>query len=544
MSIPILATKLYIPPPRAKIVLRPRLIEKLNDGLSSGHTLTVISASAGFGKTTLVGEWVAGCGSPVAWLSLDEGDNDVVRFISYLIAALQIVKPGIGEGVLTTLHASQHQPPSTEAILTALLNEVAAIPENFILVLDDYHVIDSKSVDNSLTFLVEHQPAQMHLVIATREDPSLPLARLRVRGQLTELRAADLRFTPAEAAEFLNRMMGLNLSAEDIAALEARTEGWIAGLQLAALSMQGHASRDNASFIQTFTGSHRFVLDYLVEEALQSQSETIRNFLLQTSILDRFCAPLCNAVTGREDGKETLDTVERSNLFLIPLDDKRQWYRYHRLFADVLQARLMESQPEMVSSLHQQASEWYEQNGLRSDAIRHALAAREFARAAELIELAFPVMNINRQFSTLLGWLKALPDELVRVRPVLCFAYAFSSMSCGENENVEPRLQDAERWLDMGEQPESPPAETRPERSRRMVVTDKEEFRRLPGLIALTRGGQALGRGDMPDTVKYAQRVLDLKPDGDYSNAWRGSLSTGDRRMDERGPRHRPSDDC
>ncbi len=360
MPVPILATKLYIPPPRAKIVLRPRLIEKLNDGLSSGHTLTVISASAGFGKTTLVGEWVAsltsnpspsgrGEGVRVAWLSLDEGDNDVVRFISYLIAALQTVKPGIGEGVLTTLHASQHQPPSTEAILTALLNEVATIPVNFILVLDDYHVIDSKPVDNSLTFLVEHQPAQMHLVIATREDPSLPLARLRVRGQLTELRAADLRFIPAEAAEFLNRMMGLNLSAEDVAALDKRTEGWIAGLQLAALSMQGHASRDNASFIQTFTGSHRFVLDYLVEEALQSQSETIRNFLLQTSILDRFCAPLCNTVTEREDSKEILDTLERSNLFLIPLDDKRQWYRYHRLFADVLQARLMEAQSDRGS---------------------------------------------------------------------------------------------------------------------------------------------------------------------------------------------------
>ncbi|CAG0967829.1 partial HTH-type transcriptional regulator MalT, partial [Anaerolineae bacterium] len=298
MSIPILATKLYIPPPRAKIVLRPRLIEKLNDGLSSGHTLTVVSASAGFGKTTLVSEWVANCGRPIAWLSMDEGDSDPVRFITYLIAALQTVKVEIGEGVLTTLHASQHQPPSTEAILTALLNEVAAIPNNFILVLDDYHVIDSKAVDNTLTFLVEHQPPQMHLVIASREDPSLPLSRLRVRGQLTELRAADLRFTPAEAAEFLNRMMGLNLSAEDISALEVRTEGWIAGLQLAALSMQGHTSRDAASFIKSFTGSHHFVLDYLIEEVLQQQSESIQAFLLRTSILDRLCGSLCDAVLG------------------------------------------------------------------------------------------------------------------------------------------------------------------------------------------------------------------------------------------------------
>ncbi len=407
-----------------------------------------------------------------------------------------------------------HQPPHTESILTTLLNEVAAIPDDpstgsgrgFVLVFDDYHIIDSKSVNNALAFLVEHQPPQMRLVIATREDPPLPLARLRVRGQLTELRAADLRFTPAEAAEFLNQMMGLNLSVEDIAALETRTEGWIAGLQLAALSMQGR--EDSASFIQAFTGSHRFVLDYLAEEVLQRQPEPIRNFLLQTSILDRFCAALCNAVTERQDGKETLDTLERNNLFLIPLDDKRQWYRYHRLFADVLQAHLRDAQPDRVTDIHSRASAWYEQNGLRADAIRHALVAKEFSRAANLIELAFPTMSRERQFATVLGWLKLLPDEVVRVRPVLCYGYAFSSMSCGENESVEPRLQDAERWFNMGERQPSPPAG--------MVVADKEEFRRLPGLIALTRGGQALGRGDMPETVKYAQRVLDLEPDGDY----------------------------
>jgi LuxR family maltose regulon positive regulatory protein len=261
---------------------------------------------------------------------------------------------------------------------------------------------------------------------------------------------------------------------------------------------------------------------------LQQQPESIRNFLLQTSILDRFCAPLCNAVTERQDGKEMLDALERNNLFLIPLDDKRQWYRYHRLFADVLQTHLMEEQPDRVDILHQGASAWYERNGLRSDAIRHALAAQDFERAAELVELAFPVMNHERRFATLLGWLKALPDELVRVRPVLCYGYALASMSCGENESVEPRLQDAERWLDtktdMQEQPESSPVETRPaksqfssgERSRRMVVADENEFRRLPGLIALIRGGQALGRGDMPETLKYARRVLDLAPESDY----------------------------
>ncbi len=514
MPAPILATKLYIPPPRPGIVLRPRLIDRLNEGLVRSCKLTLISASAGFGKTTLISEWVASCGRPIAWLSLDEEDNDSVRFISYLIAAFQTIKAGIGESLLAALHASQHQPPSNEAILTALINEVATVSNDFLFILDDYQVIDSKPIDDTLSFLIEHQPPQMHLVIATREDPSLPLARLRVRGQLTELRAADLRFTPAEATEFLNRTMGLNLSDGDIAALESRTEGWIAGLQLAALSMQGR--EDSASFIQAFTGSHRFVLDYLAEEVLRSQPEPIRGFLLETSILDQFCASLCNAVTEWEDGKEGLDILERSNLFLIPLDDKRQWYRYHRLFADVLQTHLMETQPDRITVLHSRASMWYELNGLRADAIRHALAAREFARAADLVELAFPVMNRERQFATLLGWLKALPDELVRVRPVLCYAYAFASMACGENETVEPRLRDAERWLNMGEQSESPPAGICPEQSRRMVVTDKEEFRRLPGLIALIRGGQALGRGDMIETEKYARKALDFAPANDY----------------------------
>ena len=268
---PILATKLYIPPPRRKIVPRPRLIERLNAGLTAGSRLTLISASAGFGKTTLLSEWLAGCQRPAAWLSLDEGDNDPNRFLTYLVAALQTLpaKTGganIGAGALAVLQSPQ--PPSTESILTTLLNEITAIPDNFILVLDDYHVIDSQPVDQALTFLIEHQPPKMHLVIATREDPHLPLARLRARGQLTELRAADLRFTPSEAAEFLNQVMGLNLSAEDIVALEARTEGWIAGLQLAALALQGTLSmqghQDAAGFIQSFTGSHHFVLDYLL----------------------------------------------------------------------------------------------------------------------------------------------------------------------------------------------------------------------------------------------------------------------------------------
>jgi len=513
MTTPILATKLYIPPPRAKIILRPRLIERLNNGLSSGCKLTLISASAGFGKTTLVSEWVAGCGRPVAWLSLDEGDNDITRFLTYFVTALQTIAANIGTGVLGALQS--HQPPSIESILTALLNEITAISDNFVLVLDDYHIIDSKPVDNALTFLLVHLPLQMHLVITTREDPQLPLSRLRARGQLTELRAADLRFTPAEAAEFLNQMMGLNLPAEDIAALETRTEGWIAGLQFAAISMQGN--QDTASFVKSFTGSHHFVLDYLVEEVLQQQDETIQTFLLHTSILERLCGSLCDAIllNPSASGQETLEYLERANLFIVPLDNERRWYRYHHLFGDLLRQRLQRSSTLStgkdkggVDELHRRASKWHEHNGSAADAIRHALAAEDFARAANLIELAFPAMSRERQFATLLGWLKLLPDEVVRVRPVLCYGYAFSSMSCGENESVEPRLQDAERWFNMGERPESQPVG--------MVVADQEEFRRLPGLIALTRGGQALGRGDMPETVKYAQRVLDLAPERDY----------------------------
>ncbi len=490
---------MYIPPPRAKIVLRPRLIERLNEGLPSGCKLTLISASAGFGKTTLVSEWIAGCERPVAWLSLDEGDNDPTRFLTYLVAALQTIAANIGAGVLAVLQSPQ--PPSTESILTALLNEITTIPDNFILVLDDYHVIDSKPVDQALAFLLEHLPPQMHLVIATREDPHLPLARLRARGQLTELRAADLRFTPAEAAEFLNRVMGLSLSEEDIAELETRTEGWIAGLQLAALSMQGRS--DAASFIQAFTGSHRFVLDYLVEEVLQRQPEGIHSFLLKTAILDRLSGSLCDAVTGREDGKAMLETLERGNLFIIPLDDQRQWYRYHPLFAEVLQTRLLDQQPDQVFSLHQRASEWYEHNDSAADAIRHALAAKDYERAADLIELAVPNMRRNRQEATHteLGWLKALPDELVRFRPVLSVAYAYALFGSGELEAVEPRLRDAERWLDTTTGTAG------------MVVVDEEEFRRLPGMIALLRAAQALARGDMPEAAKNARRVLDLTPE-------------------------------
>ena len=516
MSTPILATKLYVPPPRAKIVLRPRLIEQLNNGLH--RRLTLISASAGFGKTTLVSEWIASCERPVAWLSLDEGDNDPTRFLIYLITALQTlalskvegILANIGEGVLGALQSPQ--PPPIESILTALLNEITTISHNFILVLDDYHIIDSKPVDSAIAFLLEHLPPQMHLVVTTREDPPLPLARLRARGQLTELRAADLRFTPAEAAEFLNQMMGLDLSSEDIAALETRTEGWITGLQLAALalqgslSMQGYASRDTSRFIQSFTGSHRFVLDYLVEEVLRRQPECIRSFLLQTSILERLSGSLCDAVTGQKDGRGILETLERDNLFIVPLDDQRQWYRYHHLFAEVLHAHVLEEQPGQIPHLHKRASAWYEQNNLPAEAMRHALAARDFERAAGLIEKIYPAMDSSFQSAAWLGWVRKLPDEIVRARPVLGFNYARALMDSGEFEVSKPWLQEAEQRLEGS--------------AEGMVVTDEAQFRTLPVKIALARSNYAQVQGDINGAVKYAELALELSPEEDsYSHA-------------------------
>ncbi len=496
----LLTTKLYIPPTRPEFVPRLRLIERLNAGLP--RKLTLISASAGFGKTTLVSEWLAGGERRepkvrAAWLALDEGDNDPARFLAYFVAALQTIKPKFGEGIYAALQSPQ--PPPTELILTVLLNEIAALPDHFVFVLDDYHAIDSIPVDQLLAFLVEHQPPQMHLVIATREDPPIPLARLRARGQLTELRAADLRFTPDEAAEFLNRVMGLTLSAEDIAALETSTEGWIAGLQLAALSMQGRD--DIAGFIQAFTGSHRFVLDYLVEEVLLRQPERVRNFLLQTAILERLSGSLCEAVTAQAGGRGMLETLERGNLFVVPLDDQRQWYRYHHLFADVLQAHLIETQPEQVSSLHRRASAWYEQNGYPADAIRHALAAEDFERAAGLIELAWSAMDLSYQSSTWLGWVKALPDELIRARPVLSVGYAWALLDRGELEPSEAWLQDAERRLD------SP--------TDQMVVVDEEQFRSLPASIATARAYRSLALGNVTGAVKYARLALELTPADD-----------------------------
>jgi LuxR family maltose regulon positive regulatory protein len=436
MSAALLATKLFIPPARPKAVLRPQLFKRLNQGLD--NKLILISAPAGFGKTTLLSEWVASCSLPVAWLSLDEGDSDPSRFIAYLVASLQTLAPNIGARVLAVLQSPQL--PPLEQILTALLNETTTTLEDFVLILDDYHVVDSKAVDQALTFLLEHLPPQMRLVIATREDPQLPLARLRGRSQLTELRVTDLRFTSSEAAEFLNQVMSLNLSAEDIAALENRTEGWIAGLQMAALSMQG--LEDTAGFIQSFTGSHHFVLDYLIEEVLQKQPESVQNFLLLTSILKRMCGPLCDAVLpGSSDaGEETLVYLDRANLFIIPLDNERHWYRYHHLFAELLRTRLARAYPDQITELHRRASDWHANNGFPYEAITHALTVQDWTRAAEVIERFSDELPMRGESNTRLGWFESFPPQILMDRPRLGLTYAWALLMSNQLDRAEQQL--------------------------------------------------------------------------------------------------------
>ncbi|MDQ6662374.1 MAG: LuxR family transcriptional regulator, partial [Chloroflexota bacterium] len=489
---PILATKLYIPPLRPHVVSRPRLLARLNEGLH--RKLTLLAAPAGFGKTTLLSAWVAGCACQVAWLSLDKEESDPTRFLTYLVAALQTIAPTLGEGVLGALHSPQPPPPTS--ILTALLNEITTIPDQFVLVLDDYHVLDAKAIDQALTYLVEHLPPQMHLVIVTREDPQLPLARLRARGHLSELRATDLRFTPSEAAEFLNEGMGLTLSAEDIAALEARTEGWIAGLQFAALSLQGQ--QDATGFITSFTGSHHSVLDYLVEEVLGQQDARLQTFLLRTSLLDRMTGSLCDAVllTPSGSGQATLEYLEHANLFLVPLDNERRWYRYHQLFADLLRQRLQQrsaSSPEDevgdVTELHRRASVWYEDHGLEMEAFHHAAAANDIARAERLIEGEGMPLQFRGAGAPVLNWLESLPRTALDARPSLWVTYASALMMTGQHTAVEEKLQAAEAALQEAE--------------------PDDKTRDLVGRIASMRATVAVIQHDGETIITQSRRALE-----------------------------------
>ncbi len=497
MESALVATKLHVPAPRSGLIGRARLIDRLERGLAS--RLVLVSAPAGFGKTSLLTQWlaaVAGHGHTVAWLALDQSDNRAPTFWPHLVAAVETAVPGFGAGLLPLLEASGS---TTEGVLAALVNELDALSGELYLVLDDYHLIDDQGIQEGVTFLLEHLPAHAHLLITTRADPPLPLALLRARGDLMEIRAADLRFTPEEASTYLNEVMGLDLRPEAVDALETRTEGWIAALQLAALSMQGRD--DVAGFIAGFTGNDRYIVDYLVEEVLARQPDEIRSFLLRTSILDQLSGPLCDAVTGCAGGKAMLERLERANLLVIPLDDRRQWYRYHHLFADVLRAHLEEEQTEQIPDLHRRASEWYEQQGERSEAIRHALAGGDVERTAELVESALPEMRKARHEMQLRAWVDPLPDEVVRRRPVLAVTFAGALLLSGEFAGVEGRLDDAERRIDA-----SPGS----------GVGDEGELRRLRGDIEVHRAALAQVRGDVPATVEHAQRAMELALEDDH----------------------------
>jgi LuxR family maltose regulon positive regulatory protein len=423
VDIPLLKTKLYVPPVRPGLVSRPRLIERLDEGLRAGNTLSLISAPAGFGKTTLLTEWVHLCGRPVAWVSLDEGDNDPTRFLAYTIAAIQTVAAGAGQAALALVDASGLT--AIEPVLTALINAMADLRPGLVLVFDDYHLIETQEVHDALAFLLDHLPLQLHLVIATRADPPMPLARLRARGRLTELRYEDLRFLPHEVTAFLNDMMNLDLAPEEVDALDARTEGWIAGLQLAALSLRGRA--DVQDFITAFSSSHHYVLEYLTEETLDRLPEGVERFLLQTSILDRLCGSLCDAVTGKSDGESLLALLFRDNLFLVPLDEERLWYRYHPLFADLLLKRLMKgTTAEEVSELRRRASLWHEDHGSLDEAVNYALQARDFERVVRLVDGAASAGRLESRLSTMLRWLDAVPERLLLLRPRLCIYQAWA----------------------------------------------------------------------------------------------------------------------
>ena len=510
----VLTIKLHAPPHRAELVPRSRLFERLDEGAQ--RKLTLVSAPAGFGKTTLVSEWLGAQPRASAWLTLDAADAEPARFLSYLVAALQTVQPGLADDVLSALQSPR--PPSTGWLTTALLNGLASLHDDTVLVLDDYHVLDARAVDEMLAALLEHLPPRLHLVLTTREDPDLRLARLRARGQLTELRARDLRFTPDETATFLNELMGLDLSSEDLAALEARTEGWIAGLQLAALSMRGR--EDLSGFIHAFAGDHRYIVDYLAEEVLQRQPERVRRFLLRTSILERLSGPLCDAVTGGEGSEGVLRSLERGNLFLVPLDDTRLWYRYHPLFADVLRAHLDQEPSEDVRTLHRRASAWHEADGSPSDAVRHALAGEDAERAARLIEASWRSMDSSFQSAAWLAWAQALPEERVRARPVLGAGYAWALLNAGELEAAEERLREVERRMASPAEPTASapttvaPSTTPPTTA--PLTEDEEAYRSLPGTVASARAYLALAHSDPAASVRHARRALALLPADDH----------------------------
>ena len=533
-EVPLLRTKLYLPSLRPEWVSRPRLVERLNANLD--RKLTIVSAPAGFGKTTLLCEWVRywdtshavrtgwhAAPEDVAWLSLDRSDNDPTSFWTYVIAALQTMpgwaKGGVGEASLPMLRSPQ--PPSIEVVLTALINEIDQVmhqdqtsPHTHVLVLDDLHLIEEAQIHEGLTFLVSHMPPQLHLAISSRTDPPWPLARWRVRRELIEVRTADLRFTAKEAAAFLNEAMRLDLPAEQVIALEQRTEGWIAGLQMAAISMRGRRQAQGlhamSGFIQAFTGSHRFILDYLMEEVLSQQPSAIQGFLLKTSILDRLTAPLCDAlleVGGQAWDSDTdphhppassgqmLEEVEAANLFLIPLDDERRWYRYHHLFADLLRSRLKQNHPGQLPALHRRASAWFAQNNDIATAVGHALSAGDFERAASLVEENVLIFKDHAELPTVVRWLDAFPQGMVQARPWLCVAKSWALAYVGQFTDSEGFLQAAEGTLE--------------------TALDGDDQLHIRGHIAAIRSYVALFHGDLKRSIEQGYIALENLPESD-----------------------------
>ncbi|HEX9117899.1 MAG TPA: LuxR C-terminal-related transcriptional regulator [Anaerolineae bacterium] len=489
----LLATKLFARPARARVVARPRLTRLLDEGRSA--SLILVSAPAGFGKTTLITDWLGQRSQNACWLSLDAADNDPARFLSYLIGALQRCAPGVGEDLAGLLRSPE--PPSAEDILAGLVNELAAVLADLILVLDDYHVITSPAVNAALTFLLENLPPNLHLVISSRADPPIPIARLRSRAQVVEVRTDELRFTPDEAAAFLGDTMGLRLSPKEVAALDERAEGWVAGLQMAALSMRGREDVDG--FIQAFAGTNSFILDFLVEEVLSREPEEVQSFLLQTAILSRLSGPLCDAVAGRADGQQMLERLEKRNLFLVPLDDDRGWYRYHHLFADLLQARLRQAGPQQVARLLSRAADWCEENGQVAEAVSYALAARDGQRAARLVAHCWVSVANNGEVETAWSWLEALPEEVVRNSAALSIACCWVLWLKGQMGLIKPHLADAEAVLRRGAGPEEAGA--------------GEYAAGLPIMVATLRSIVARYDDDPPASCRYAEQALALVPE-------------------------------
>lgn len=493
----LLHTKLSQPPLRSMVVARKRICEYANQGLLGGNEfcrkLTLVSAPAGYGKTSMVSEWLRSLEVQAAWLSLDELDNDPFRFLAYFLAALQEIYPKFAESLQAMLQMPQR--PQLDIVLTILLNELSTLPTLTALVLDDYQAIDNLTIHQSISFLLERLPPCLHLVLITRQDPLIAISRLRARNQILEIRQDDLRFNLEEISRFMNQIMQLSLQPEDIRALERRTEGWVAGLQLVGLSL--HGTRDRSGFIKGFTGSNRFILDYLMEEVVSHQAEDVRDFLLDTAILERLSGPLCDAVTGKSGSQEMLEKLDQANMFIVPLDQSRTWYRYHRLFSDLLcHQKRLKSQPMEEATLHQRASQWFKNEGYLAEAIQHSLNAQDWVKAAQLIGEISDWMFKHGEIITVIGWMEKLPKELVLNHPDLCMSYAWALLLTEKYEQSTPVLARVEKLAPTGSL--------------------------LQGQVATAQAYLARATGDNQRVIETSKMALSLIPESDLNS--RGSL--------------------